>query len=203
METPVITYAIIAFTALISFIGFNNADTINKLIFYPYEIKEKKEWFRFISHGLIHADFTHLLFNMLTLYFFGQYAELIFDKSLYIIFYVGGLIVASIPDYLKNKDNPNHRSLGASGAVAAVLAAVVIMNPWATIYIKFIIPIPAILYLVIYIVYSAYMDKKGGDNIGHSAHMWGTIYGAVFTMAAKPELFKDFIYQLQHPHFNM
>jgi membrane associated rhomboid family serine protease len=201
MDTPVITYAIIAFTALTSFIAFSNADTVNKLIFYPYEIKEKKEWFRFISHGLIHADFTHLLFNMLTLYFFGQFAEMIFDRTMYLVFYITALVVASIPDYLKEKDNPNYRSLGASGAVAAVLAATVILSPWATIYIKFIIPIPAILYLVLYIGYSVYMAKKGGDNIGHSAHLWGTIYGVVFMLIFKTELFKRFIEQLQNPHF--
>ncbi|MBS1511823.1 MAG: rhomboid family intramembrane serine protease [Bacteroidetes bacterium] len=203
MGTPVVTYIIIAFTSLVSFISFNNTANINKLIFYPYEMKETKEWFRFISHGLIHADFTHLLFNMLTLYFFGQYCELLlFSKSMYVIFYVSALVAASIPDYFKNQNNPSYRSLGASGAVAAVLASVVLLAPWQTLRIQYIIPIPAIVYLVIYIGYSAYMDRKGNDNIGHGAHLWGTLYGIAFTLIAKPGLFQYFIEQLQHPQFN-
>lgn len=204
--TSTITFVIIGITVLISFSAFNNTDLTNKAIFYPLVVKERKEWWRFFTHGFIHADIGHLVFNMLTLYFFGPIVETVFEGLfgnifVYPLFYMLALFCASIPSYEKNKGNSYYRSLGASGAVSAVLFATIIFDPWQELRIYFAIPIPAILFGVGYIWYSSYMSKRGQDHIGHDAHMWGGIFGLVFPIVLKPSLISHFIEQLQHPRF--
>ncbi len=206
MGSSTITFIIIIVTVLVSYTSFQNVDTINKLIFYPYQIKDKKEWWRFVTHGFIHADLQHLIFNMLTLYFFGRNIEITFENLfgnslIYPLFYISALIVSSIPSYFKHKDNGYYRSLGASGAVAAVLFATIVFDPWQTLMLNFFIPIPAMLFAIGYVAYSSYMSKKGNDNIGHDAHLYGAIYGFIFPMVMKPGVLPYFFNQLMHPHF--
>jgi membrane associated rhomboid family serine protease len=206
MGSSTITFIIIIVTVLVSYTSFQNVDTINKLIFYPYQIKDKKEWWRFVTHGFIHADLQHLIFNMLTLYFFGRNIEITFENLfgnslVYPLFYLSALIVSSIPSYFKYKDNAYYRSLGASGAVAAVLFATIVFDPWQTLMLNFFIPIPAMLFAIGYVAYSSYMSKKGNDNIGHDAHLYGAIYGFIFPMVMKPGVLPYFFNQLMHPHF--
>lgn len=201
-----ITLALIVINCVISFIGFQNEAFLNKLIFHPPAITRDKQWYRFISSGFLHKDGNHLFLNMLTLFFFGQTLEpgftaLELGPIAYIFFYLSAIAVSEIPTYLKHKDNENYYSLGASGAVAAVVFALVLFEPWSKIYLKLFIPIPFILYAVGYLVYSAYMDKKGTDNIGHSAHLWGSLYGVAFMLVAYPDSWRIFIEQVSHPHF--
>ena len=120
----------------------------------------------------------------------------------FFILYIGALIISVLPTYFKQKNNYNYRSLGASGAVCAVLFAFVLLEPWQTIYV-FVIPVPAIIYAVLFLVYSMYMSKKGGDYINHDAHFYGALFGVVFTLILRPHLFNDFLNQLSHPHFNI
>jgi membrane associated rhomboid family serine protease len=166
-------------------------------------MQDKTQWYRFFSHGLIHADFMHLGFNMLTLYFFGRAVEnYIFSGSEYTILYISALAASSVFDFIKNRNNPRYASLGASGAVSAVVFATIMLDPWFRgICIYGAICIPNILYGVLYIVYCVYMDKKGNDNIGHNAHLWGSVYGFAFTAILKPALLIEFFNQLLHPHF--
>jgi membrane associated rhomboid family serine protease len=206
-----ITYTLIAINLLISFLGFNNADIINKTILWPYGINRKKEWYRFISSGFIHADIMHLAFNMFTLYFFGRAVENYFNSYnlggniSYLALYFLGMIVASLPSYVKNKDEYNYRSLGASGAVSAVVFACILFNPWGTIII-YVIPMPFIIYAVLYVVYCVYMSKRGGDYINHDAHLWGSLFGLLFTLALITAVSSNLLnmvwYELSHPHFN-
>src|SRR5580692_10416745 len=116
-----ITLIIIAITCIVSFMAFKNSQLMNDLILWPPAIARQREYHRLVTYGLVHADFGHLLFNMLTLYFFGQVMEVFFASRLgsigFALFYIGGLVVSILPTYLKNRDNPNYRSLGASGAV--------------------------------------------------------------------------------------
>jgi membrane associated rhomboid family serine protease len=198
------TLAIIALTALISFIGFYSPGVINALILWPPIVREKNEYYRLATYGLIHADFRHLLFNMITLFFFGSAIEKFYDKSLgefgFVFFYVLGLIVSILPTYVKNRDNPNYRSLGASGAVSGVLFAFILMQPWSIIYI-YVIPVPAIVFAVAYTVYSIYSDRRAKDNVNHAAHLWGAAYGVIFTIAMAPRVFSVFVKELASPHF--
>ena len=134
-----ITLAIIIFTCLVSISAFSNAKLMDDLIFYAPAIARRKQYYRFFSHGFLHADYLHLAFNMLALYSFGEAVEtMLFSndcvfgskgKLFYILLYVGGLIVATIPDYLRHKDNYNYKSLGASGAVSSVIFAAIALLP--------------------------------------------------------------------------
>lgn len=201
-----ITYIIIAITVICSYAAFQNESLISKCIFYPVGMQQYNQWWRFITHGFVHADMHHLVFNMLSLFFFGRmvenYFQTIFENQMvFPLFYISALIFSSIPSFFKHKSNQHYRSLGASGAVSAVLMASVLFDPWATILLKFIIPIPAILFAIGYIAYSAYMDKRNMDNIGHDAHLYGALYGFLFPLLFKSGLFMYFIHQLSSPRF--
>ncbi|MBP6687718.1 MAG: rhomboid family intramembrane serine protease [Lacibacter sp.] len=202
MDIPV-TYLIIGFTCLVSIPAFNNERMINNMVFYPARMKNGKELYRFLTHGVLHGDLMHLIFNMLTLYFFGPYVEDgILGKFPFVLLYVTALVASSMFDFFKHKDNYNYRSLGASGAVSAVLFVTIIVNPWARNICLFgVLCLPNIIFGIAYIAYSSYMDKRGGDNIGHNAHLWGGIYGFVFAAIARPDLLKGFIQQLANPSF--
>ncbi|MEP6673604.1 MAG: rhomboid family intramembrane serine protease [Ferruginibacter sp.] len=198
-----VTYTILAITVLVSLVAFNNEELKNNCLFYPYAMTSPSQYYRFFSHGLIHADYIHLFFNMFTLYSFGKAAEyLLFSKTEYIILYVSALVASSLFDFIKNKHNPRYAALGASGAVSAIIFSTLILDPWAKgVAIFGVIAIPNIIFAVLYLFYCAYMSKRGRDNIGHNAHMWGAIYGFAFTALLNPDLFKSFIDKLMHPSF--
>jgi membrane associated rhomboid family serine protease len=198
-----VTFIIIGITVAVSLIAFTNQDLRNKALFYPYVMTTPSEYYRFLSHGLIHADYIHLFFNMFTLYSFGRFAErLLFNKTEYIVLYITALAASSIFDFIKNRNNSNYAALGASGAVSAVLFSTLIFDPWSkSVAIFGIIALPNILFGILYLVYCAYMSKRGGDNIGHNAHLWGSVYGFGFTAIVHPELLKEFIDKLMHPVF--
>lgn len=202
-----ITLSIIVLTCLISVTAFNNSRILEDLIFWPPAISIRHQYYRFVSCALIHADIMHLAFNMITLYFFGRVMEAYYMGVLglphfyYLVLYVGAVIVANIPTYLKRKDDYNYRSLGASGGVCAVLFAFVLLRPWTTIQV-FFIPIPAIIYAGLFLGYSVYMGKRGGDNVNHDAHFWGALFGVVFTIAVRPGVIDIFLNELSHPRFN-
>lgn len=183
-----ITLIIIIITCIVSFTAFQNNKITGDLIFYPPAINKNKQWYRFITCGFIHADFGHLAFNMFSLFLFGKLVEDAFTqifedngKMLYIIFYMTALAASLVPTYSREKDNSNYYSLGASGAVSAVVFAGIFLYPLDKIGL-FIIPpiIPGFIFAPIYLFASAWMSKKGGDNINHSAHIWGAIYGVAF-----------------------
>ncbi len=200
-----VTFSLIAVTVLVSLIAFTNTATKYKLIFYPYTMTSPKEYYRFLSYGFIHADYIHLFFNMFTFYSFGRIAEaVLFNKAFYVIFYLSALVASTIFDFIKNKNNNRYAALGASGAVSAVVFSTIIFNPWERAIAIFGVPalaLPNIVFAVLYLVYCAYMAKRGSDNIGHNAHMWGAIYGFVFTGLVHPALLVNFFHQLTHPSF--
>jgi len=199
-----VTLIIIAITAIVSFMAFNNARLMNDLILWPPAITRSREYHRLVTYGLVHADFGHLLFNMITLYFFGRYMEGFYTSALgtlgFVLFYILALVVSILPTYLKNKSNPNYRSLGASGAVSAVLFSFILFQPWSRI-IVFVLPMPAIVYAVLYVGYSIYMDRRGQGNVNHSAHLWGAAFGIAFTLVIRPEVLSHFLAQLAQPRF--
>jgi membrane associated rhomboid family serine protease len=186
------TLIIIIITAIVSFTSFSNQKTINDLIFYPPAVSQQNQWYRFWSCALIHADIAHLAFNMFSLYMFGEMVEKAFEqifpgmgKLLYVALYLISQFVCLVPTYLKHKNDYSYRSLGASGAVSAVVFAGIFLFPTAKIGLLIIPPIiPGFIFGPLYLVVSAMMAKKGGDNINHSAHIWGAIAGIVFLIIA-------------------
>lgn len=196
-----ITLGIIIITVIISLTSFNSAKAFDDLSMWPHMIKTKKQYYRFVTSGFIHGDFMHLLFNMLTLYFFGEFMESKMSPVLYIAFYVSALIISDIPTYIRHRRSFSYRSIGASGAVSAILFASILFNPWANIGLFFVIPCPAILFAVLYMAYCVYASRKQLGNINHDAHLWGGLYGWIFIIALAPYIVPYFISQLLHPHF--
>ena len=186
-----LTLAIIALTCVVSFVAFGRPALVQQLILWPPAIARRGEYWRLLSYGLIHADPGHLFFNMVTLYFFGRAMEPLFVGRLgpagYLAFYLGALLVSILPTYLRNRNNPNYHSLGASGAVSAVLFAFILLQPWALIFV-FFIPVPA-------------MDRRGGDDVNHSAHLWGAGYGVLFLVLMEPRVIGVFLERLANPDF--
>ncbi|RYG47246.1 MAG: rhomboid family intramembrane serine protease [Chitinophagaceae bacterium] len=194
-----ITIVIIIITVLVSIGAFNNEKTMDELIFYPPAVTNRNQWYRFFSCGLIHADWGHLIFNMLALYLFGQKVELYFaeifgttGKILYLVMYITALAVSVLPTYFKHKDDYHYRSLGASGAVSAVVFAGILFDPISGIGLFFIpIYVAGFIFGFIYLLITSYLDKKGGDRINHSAHLWGAFYGIAFTILVA-RIFSDY-----------
>ncbi|GAB1403975.1 MAG: rhomboid family intramembrane serine protease [Lentimicrobiaceae bacterium] len=204
-----ITYIIIALTAIISILAFNNAHLFHALVFNPYMIDSRKQGYRFLSYALLHADWMHLLVNMFVLLSFGKsvegsYLALFGIKGIYLyaLLYIGGVLLSTTPAYAKHRNNPAYSAVGASGAVSAVLFASIIIHPLASIRFLFIpFNIPAFVFGILYLIYSAYMAKRGRDNIGHDAHFWGAVFGLVFTLLLKPSLAIGFLNQLSGTSF--
>lgn len=200
-----ITYIIIAITIIVSIVSMNDHLLKSKLMFNPYMISHNNEWYRFISGGLIHADWMHLAFNMFSLYMFGVAVEQNFhylfgEKAVlfFILLYITALILSSMYEYERNKNNLYYNALGASGAVSAVIFSFIILSPTTQLYFMFLpIPIPAYLFGLIFLGIEYYLDKRGNSNIGHNAHFWGAIHGVVFTIILKPSLVLSFIEQIK------
>lgn len=201
-----VTITIVVITCLVSLASFKSSRLEDRLIFWPPAVSMRHQYYRFITCGLIHANFLHLAFNMFTLYSFGRALELYYQGELglrpyyYPVLYVTALIVSNIPTYLKHKDDYNYRSLGASGAVSAVLFAFILISPWAQLGV-FFVPMPAIVYAVLFVAFSIYMSKRGGDNVNHDAHLWGALFGVLFTIAAHPDILSQFLVEMKHPRF--
>lgn len=198
-----ITVFIIILTVGISFYAFGNPKVMNDYLFLVHRINNQKEYFRFVSSGFIHADFNHLLFNMITLFSFGSYVEAYFDaifpsnsKVIFVLFYMSAMIVSQIPSYFKNKNNYQYASLGASGAISAVLYASILFDPWSKIYFFMIIPIPAVIFGALYLALSYYMHKNKIFNWEHLVHITGAIYGFIFPALFYPDLLLNFINQI-------
>lgn len=203
-----ITYLLIAANVILFFITSSNDAWREKLLLRPYEVKRKNEWYRLLTSGFLHADLPHLFFNMFTLYFFGRNIEVIYNELelggnfTYLMLYFSSIIISDLPSYYKYQDTYNYRSLGASGAVAAVVFATIVFSPWSSIYIYFI-KISSLVYAILFIAYCIYMGKRGQDNVNHDAHLWGALFGLGFTVILiairRPELFNYILNELAQP----
>jgi membrane associated rhomboid family serine protease len=199
------TILLIVITTIISILAFNNPELFDRLKFSPYAIHHRREAYRFASYALVHAGWLHLLINMWVLYSFGVLVEGSFKllhgpvggAFYFLLLYVAGILFSVLFDYGKYKDNVYYSAVGASGAVSAVVFSSILIYPTSGIYL-FPIPfaIPSWLFGILYLAYSAYMQKKGVDNVGHSAHFWGAVFGLMFTVALIPDVLHNFFFQL-------
>ncbi|MDY0201894.1 MAG: rhomboid family intramembrane serine protease [Bacteroidales bacterium] len=201
------TFIIISITAVVSFLAFSNAALMEKLLLSPYKIIANKQWYRIITHALVHADFMHLLINMIVLFSFGMAVESLF-KQLQLqgvissasfhfgLLYIGGAIISCLTTLRKHRNNYNYSAVGASGAVSAVVFASIFFRPLSKLYLMGILPIPAIIFGVAYLIYSQYMSKKSIGNINHDAHFVGAVFGFIYPLLINPSLIKVFFNQL-------
>ena len=197
-----IVFIIIAITVLISFQANQNPDLKNRFLYIPYDVKRKNEYYRLLSHIFIHADISHLAFNMISLYFLGSTLEYYLinfygfqlGTAYLLILYFAGAIFASLPSFLKQQDNSAYRSLGASGAVSAVIFATILWDPSMRLGILFIpFPIPAYIFGPIYLAVEYFSMKRGGTGIAHDAHLGGAVFGILFVLLLNINKGKEFL----------
>jgi membrane associated rhomboid family serine protease len=196
---------VIVLTVAISVLALYNNDVFYRLKFNPFLALHSKQWYRFFTYGFVHAGWMHLFINMFVLFSFGNvvlaYYTNIFDLKGYYYFallYIGAIMLSVLPSFGKHKNDPGYNAVGASGAVSAVVFASILFVPLGKIYMFFIpIGIPAFIFGGLYLVYSAYMSRRGQDNIGHDAHLWGALFGIVYTIAIEPKVIFYFADQIK------
>jgi len=199
MDQFFITYVIIGITVLFSLKGFNDSYFREKYLFKPFNVKHHGEYYRIFTHVLLHGDPMHLIFNMLTLYFFGPWVETVFrydlgllgGSILYITFFILSSMFSTIIQYARHKDHEFYRSLGASGAVSSILFAVIMMFPMLELQVFFAIPIKAFIFGPLYLAFEYWSDKNGKGNIAHDAHISGALFGIVFILITNFEQVKE------------
>lgn len=201
-----LTIVLVIITALISYAATNDYSMFNKLKHIPYRVVNDKEYYRLLTSGFVHSNrsWTHLLVNMFVLWQFGEIVEMYFvsvfgemtGRLNFLLVYLLTIIAANMVTTLMNKDNPNYSAVGASGGVAGVLFAYLIFEPWSKIGIMLVIPCYTIIAAFLYLAYSHYASKNANDNIGHVAHFYGAVFGFLFTILLKPELFNVFVNNL-------
>lgn len=202
-----ITLVIVILTVLTSLAAFRRRELFDRFDLRPARIVHRGQYYRIFTHAFLHADYWHLGINMLVLYSFGTFIEqkfatlqaegLIFSGPFfYLLLYVGSIAVASISTITRYRNNETYSAVGASGAVSAVVFAYIFFAPLNKIYFYLVLPIPGILFGVLYLVYSSYMSRRSNDNINHSAHFWGALAGFLFPVLLEPSLLMDFLNQL-------
>jgi membrane associated rhomboid family serine protease len=198
---------IVILTVLTSLAAFRRRELFYRLDLSPARIVHHKEYYRIFSHAFLHADYVHLGINMLVLYSFGTYIEQVFSQLeeagvifsgpfFYILLYVASIALASVSTVTRYRNNEGYSAVGASGAVSAIVFTYIFFAPLEKIYFYLVLPIPGILFGVLYLAYSSYMSKRSKDNINHSAHFWGAVVGFVFPILLKPQLFLVFLENL-------
>ncbi len=197
------TLILIAITVAVSWTAFNSESLLGKLQFNASKIYHNHEFHRLITHAFVHANWEHLIVNMIVLYSFGSAIEVYFksyfgDKALvyYLLLYFGGILASNIYAMIKYYNNYFYNAVGASGAVSGVLFASIFFDPWNMIYFFGILPIPGIVFAVLYLVYSYQMSHKKSDNVAHDAHFLGALYGFIFPVLLNPDLFELFLDKL-------
>lgn len=193
-----VTYILIGITVIVSFLCFGNQQLFGKLALIPYRVVRNNEWYRVVTHGFVHADMMHLLVNLFTFWSFGTYMEKAFQYmgfgvAGFLGLYFGGMIVASVYDLVKKRNNPYYVSIGASGAVSAVLFTSILLDPWSKILLFAVLPVPGIIFGVLYLAYCQYMAKQAGDSINHNAHFYGAVYGLLYPILLEPSLLTAFL----------
>ena len=204
LENYLMVIFIIILTCIISIMAFNNSSIVSKYQFSAYRIVHHKEWYRILSHALLHGSWMHLIVNMLVLYSFGGFLIMAFGQFftfmnphlLFLFFYVFATAIASLYSLRKHRNNYYYSALGASGAVSAVVFASIFFAPYQPILFFAVIPMPGILFGAGYLWYSYYMSKRGDDNIGHDAHFYGAVFGFLFPIILDPQLIIYFVNQI-------
>ena len=201
------TYIIIVFTAIVSIAAFRNSEFFSKFQFNAYQIYHRKEWYRLLSHGFLHANWTHLIVNMLVLFIFGPVVEeyfrnfvspeaIRFHRVIFLLFYLAAVVLSSLLSLYKQRNDAWYNSVGASGAVSAIIFSYIFFNPWKMLYIYGLLPVPGIIMGIIYLIYSQYMSRRNIDNINHDAHFIGAVFGFIFPIILDYRLLGNFISEL-------
>lgn len=194
-ETPITVLLLISIGLVSGFVLFGNPLLIDRLGFRPTQVA--KEPFRYITGGFVHASLPHLLFNAVTLYFFGPLLEFRLGSIKYLILYFGSLLCAHALTHIQHRHNSAYNAIGASGAISGVLFAFVLFAPYELIYFFGIMPVPAIVFAVLFVLGSVYAMKSGKSfGIAHEAHLGGAVGGVLLTVVLEPDVISIFFDQL-------
>lgn len=202
-----ITLIIVILTVLTSVAALRQTELFSRFDLSPARIVHNREYYRIFTHAFLHTDYVHLGINMLVLYSFGRYVEQIFAELeahgvifsgpfFYMLLYISSMALASIPTIVRYKNDYGYSAVGASGAVSAIVFTYIFFAPLEKIYFYMVLPIPGILFGILFLVYSSYMGRRKSDNINHSAHFWGAVVGFVFPILLEPSLFMVFLENL-------
>jgi len=193
---PVASF-IFAITIACSIMAFSNDELYGKMILHPYSVARKHNIFTVITSGLIHADWMHLAFNMFSFFAFAFQLEVLMGHWQFGVLYLVSLILSDLPTIAKHKNDYGYHSLGASGAVSAVIFGYIMYAPFSTLMIIPIpIPIYAVVFGVLYLIYCHFASKHARDNINHDAHFYGALCGLFITAILHPEVLPHFVEQI-------
>jgi membrane associated rhomboid family serine protease len=200
-----ITYILIGITVVVSLYAFKDPEIMRKYIMNPYMIHTRNQYYRLLTSGFLHKDHMHLIFNMITLYFFGRIIEQVFSSVFgnlgniyFVAMYLLAIVVSDLASYFRYRASPSYNSLGASGGVSAIVFAFILFLPLENIYLYFALPIPGFILGILYIIYSYYQGKRGGDNINHEAHLYGALFGLIFCIVLYPPVLPHFLEQIRN-----
>lgn len=198
-----VTLIIIVATVGISLYSMGQSSLLYGFMMNPYMITHRNQYYRLVTSGFIHKDHMHLLFNMFSFYFFGTQLEYIFTyifgglgEVYFIALYILGIIVSDVPTLLRHRNNHGYNSLGASGAVSAVIFACILFQPLQDICLYGVLCFPGFILGTIYLIYSYMSAKKSRDGINHDAHLYGALFGIVFCIVIYPDSMRIFIEQM-------
>ncbi|PKL84652.1 MAG: rhomboid family intramembrane serine protease [Ignavibacteriae bacterium HGW-Ignavibacteriae-1] len=195
IENSPVAIVIFAVTVLISlYTLYKNNKLYYAWVLSPPKVVHEKKFYLLITSGFLHADLMHLLFNMLTFYFFGFALEQIIGSLNFLIIYLVSLVLSSVPTVIRHKDNYSYGSVGASGAISGILFASIMVMPNAGIMIFPVpIPIPAWIFGILYLLWSYFAAKRANDNINHDAHFYGALTGIIMMIILIPGIINHFI----------
>ncbi len=197
-----ITKIIAILVFLVSMQGFNDRNFFERYKHSPYLVVHNKEYYRLLTSGFLHGSWTHLLINLFVFWQFGDFVEnFIFYSAygrvlggfLYALLVLLSIIAGNIHSTIQYKNDAYYGSIGLSGAVSAILFSYVLANPWSKVYLYAILPIYTVVAAVLYLIYSQWASKNSRDNVDHSAHFYGAIFGLVYTIAVYPDIVPYFI----------
>jgi membrane associated rhomboid family serine protease len=187
------SFCLLAATILTSVAAFLSPELWRYLALEPYRMVRERQYHQIITSGFVHADLMHLMFNTITFFFFGPSLEAEhLGGQHFLIVYLVSLVVGSLYPLIKFRNDPDYRAIGASGAVSGIVFSYCLFNPLATFYVFFAIPMPAFLFAILYVIYSAYSMRRRQDNIGHEAHLAGAIAGLITTLLLSPDALESF-----------
>ena len=202
-----ITLIIVIITSLVSIAAFRKHELLYRFDLSPYNIVQKNQYYRIFTHAFLHTDYVHLGINMLVFYSFGTGIERIFAELenqgvifsgtfFYLLLYVASIALSSITTVIRYRNDEHYSAVGASGAVSAIVFTYIFFAPLQKIYFYMVLPIPGIVFGILYLVYSSYMSRRNKDNINHAAHFWGAVVGFLYPILLRPELFRVFLQNL-------
>ena len=194
-DIPSIALVILATTVIVSLAGlYLWPAIIERAMLRPYWLRRQGEYERLITSGFVHADLAHLAFNMITFYFFAFALEQRIGSLKFLALYLLGLVVSDLGTYIKHRDHPDYASLGASGAISAVLFASIVYFPQQSLYLMLVpVPIPAPLFAVAYLAYSYFSARYARGRINHDAHLGGALTGLAFVAITEPRAYRELI----------